>query len=434
MPYLEGIRARNLSGLMSDGMDLLPVFEEMQANGMPASRVRFQKLHDDMQEAMNRIGKEISDKYYGGRPFNPNSPDKVAALLRRRGKEATKITKTGKPSTDKKSIEHLRYEDDAFKLVFDWREHAHIKDSYCVPFLEILPEDRDISIAHCSINTTRTHTRRLSTKQPNLLAIPIRTDIGRRVRECFVCEEGEVFGAWDLSQIEARRMAHESRDRALCKFFIDDRDIHRETAALIFGIDARDVDEMKHRLPAKNTLFGVLYGIAGEGLKTQLWKLGQTHWTVDSCQDLIDEFLKLYKGVAEYIKLVGREVKSSRWNEVRDHWQMSRYLPAIAFPDRKLAAEAARQAVSHRIQGGAQGMIQNSMRYLRYTISDIQKKGVRVKWRLQIHDEIILTFPPKLWSTLDQIVTDAMVNHCGDKLIVPVKAKGHTAQDWGGLK
>lgn len=401
---------------------------------MPASRARFQQLYDDMEAATQEIGRRVSREFYDGEPFNPGSSDQCAKLLRKRGLKATRKTKTGKVSTDKKSIEYLRFEDSAFAMVFDWREHRHIRDSFCAPVLDIIPEDVDLMPVRCDIKVTRTATRRLASANPNLLAIPVRTDIGRRVRDCYVCPDGMVLGAWDFSQIEARFMAHESRDKLLCRLFIEERDIHTETASHIFGIPLHDVDKMKHRLPAKNTLFGIIYGIGGPGLRVQLWKLGLTTWTDESCQDMIDEFLKLYPGVARYIEEQTERVRRQKRSEVRDHWGMPRYLPAIWCRDRKLAAEAGRQAVSHRIQGGAQGMLQEAMRHLRPQIRELRDSGIPIKWRLQVHDEIILSFPPHLWPVIDPMVRDAMVNHCGIRLRVPVVAEGHMSQSWGGLK
>lgn len=426
---------RRLDHLVDEGGEIIPVYEEMQRTGMPASRRLFEKLYEDMDEAAWDIGRRISRDYWDGEPFNPGSSQQCAQLLEKRGLKATRKTKTGMPSTDKRSIEYLRFIDPAFAMVFDWREHRHIRDSFCTPALNAIPRDgARWGMVRCKIKITRTHTRRLASADPNLLAIPVRTDIGRRVRECYECPPGEVLGAWDFSQIEARFMAHESRDRLLIRLFQEDRDIHAETASMIFGIPLHAVDKMKHRLPAKNTLFGVIYGIAGPGLKVQMWKLDQTHWTDESCQEMIDEFMRVYKGVDRYIAEVVRKVRSQRENEVRDHWGMPRYLPAVRCREGKLSSEAERQAVSQKIQGGAQGMLRNAIIRLRPVVRQMQDEGIPVKWRLQVHDEINMSFPPGLWPRIDPIVRDAMVNHNGIDLRVPVKAEGAMSENWGGLK
>lgn len=435
-PLRTELEKRGLLQLMLDGMEVAPVFEEMQATGMPASRVYFEQLEEEMLEITRRIGRQISREFFGGRPFNPNSPKQVNTLLRRRGLRATKKTSTGEDSTSKPSIEYLRYVDPAFALVFNWREHRHIIDSYCAPVLDRIPEGADFYPIRCRLKTTRTATRRLASADPNLLAIPVRTEHGRKVRSGYRYPDDSdlVLGAWDLSQIEARVMAHESRDRLLCRLFAEGRDVHTETASRIFDIPLDRVDKMKHRLPAKNTLFGIVYGIGGPGLKTQLWKLDQTMWTDESCQELIDEWFKLYPGVAEYIDAVAAKVRRNKESEVRDHWEMPRYLPAIWCNDNKLVAEAERHAVSQKIQGTAQGMIQNSIRHLRPIIHDMQESGERVHWNLQVHDEIVLSFARRLWPTINPIILDALTNHSGIALRVPVLAEGHMATNWGELK
>lgn len=434
----DALEDLDLTSLMSEGMEVVPMFSEMQANGFPCSRSHFEKLSEQMTEEMEAIQTRISNRYFGRRPFNPGSSKHVATLMRRRGLQGAKRTSTGEMSTGKQSIEHLRFSDDAISDVFEWRERQHIRDSFCQPVLDRVPPDRDQYTIRCRLKVTRTATRRLASTDPNLLAIPIRKDLGRRIRDGyrFPSEGTEVFGAWDLSQIEMRVAAHESRDKLLCKLFHEDRDIHGEVAALIFGLPLDEVmskeGKMKYRLPAKNAGFGILYGIGGGGLLTQLRMQGQMQWDEQSCEKLIREWLKVYRGVADYIRATQEEVAGT--GVVRDRWGMIRYIPGITSTDPKVAAEAGRIAVSHRIQGGAQGMIQKSMSWLRPHIREMQDAGMRVRPRLQIHDEIILSFDEEWWDLMDGLVIEALTEHCGVTLRVPVKAEGHMSKSWGELK
>jgi uracil-DNA glycosylase family 4 len=420
--------------LMISGMEILPVFEEMQFNGMPASRKYFENLYVEMDVCMEELVHEISDKYYGGKPFNPKSPPKVAALLRRRGLEGTKRTKTGKMSTGKKSIEHLRYTDDAMSDIFDWREMQHIRDSFCKPAMRAIPIGEDYYPVRCNIKVTRTATRRLASKDPNLLAIPIRKDLGRRVREGYQVdpESGLVLGAWDHSQVELRAIAHDSKDRVLCNIFNTGRDPHTEAAVRIFGKKAEDIDKFNERLPAKTTNFGVIYGIQGDGLLTQFQMLGLTGWTKDRCDDFINEILDMFPDVRQYIE--DSRIDAMKTGRVEDHWGMPRDIPGIWSTDKKVAAEAARIAVSHRIQGMAQGMIQNSIIWLKYVIRDMQDAGMDIRWNLQVHDEVIMTFEEGLWEVLNPIVLEGLTKHCGIRLRVPIEAEGAMDRTWGGLK
>lgn len=431
----EKLEELDLTRTMNDCMEVLPVFEEMQSTGMSASRSYFESLHNEMTEEFHKYVSRLSHNFFDDRPFNPNSRPQVATLLRRRGLQAAKRTPSGDVSTSKSSIEHLRYTDEAISLVFDARERAHIRDSFCQPVLDRTdPDGPDIQPVRCKIKTTRTATRRLATTDPNLLAIPVRSSLGRRVREGYQCGEGEVYGAWDLSQVEMRFMAHESKDERLCSAFREGRDIHSETVSTIFGIPLEEVDkeDIETRIPAKTAGFGVLYGIQGEGLLAQLRTLGLEEWDVERCEGLIEGWLDTYPGVRDYIHRTKKEVEKVGW--VRDHWGMYRHLPGIWSDEGKIRAEAGRIAVSHRIQGGAQGMIQRSMAWLKPIIRSMQEGGLNVHWCLQIHDEIVMRFSEELWEVLNPLVVEALTEHCGVELRVPVKAEGHMAKTWGGLK
>lgn len=427
------IHRLGLDHLMQDGMDVLPIFEEMQSSGMPASRRYFEKLSEELSEKMARLGSRISARYYGGKPFNPQSPDQVAAVMRRRDLHGAKRSKkTGKMSTGQKSIAHLRFEDEFIGDTIDWREMAKVRDSFCAPVLERIPEDVDVAPMRCQIKTTRVASRRISASDPNLTAIPTRNELGKRVRDGYQWPEGEVIGSWDLKAAEMRVMAGLSNDELLKRFFIEKRDPHAETAAKIFGIKLADVDEMKHRYPAKRAAFGIITNITGTGLYDQLRMFGCQGWSVDRCDDLIREWLKIYKGVDRFLIDCMNEVK--RTGVVYDYWGMPRYLPGVFSSDKKIAAESERAASSHKIQGGAQGMIQKSMAWLRPHIRSLQDEGFNVRWTLQIHDSIMLSFDEELWDVVNELAMEALVNHHTMKLGVPMDASGSKARSWGQLK
>lgn len=427
------LKRLDLNDLMNTGMEVLPVFESMQSNGMPASRKYFQSLADEMTDEMERLQTKISTTYFHGRPFNPGSPVHVRTLMRRRGLEGAEETSTGEVSTGKRSIEHLRFTDPAIADVFEWREKQHVRDSFCAPVLERIPPDEDIYPVRCKLKTTRTATRRLASTDPNLLAIPSRKKLGKRVRDGYVCPPGEVFGAWDFSAMEMRVMAHESRDPLMVKLFKEGRDIHTETAMRIFGLPEDKIDRMEHRYPAKTAGFGIIYGIQGQGLLAQLrTQPGMSHWTEQSCDKLIREWMKIYKGVKDYIERVVKETE--RLGLVRSHWKMIRYLPGIWSDDKKIKAEAGRHAVSHKIQEMAQGMVQESIKWLKPRVRALQLREPSLQWRNEIHDELLLSFEERLWEEVNELLMEGLTKHCGVELIVPVEAEGHMSRCWGGLK
>jgi DNA polymerase-1 len=257
--------------------------------------------------------------------------------------------------------------------------------------------------------------------------------LGAQVRAGFVVPEGELFGSWDLSAAEMRVMAGLSRDPLLVRMFKEKRDPHAETAARIFGIKLADVDEMKHRYPAKRAGFGVITNIKGAGLYDQLRMFGCEGWSIERCDELIREWLKVYKGVHAFLDECAAEARKK--GVVYDYWGMPRHLPGVWSSNRKIAADDERAASSHLIQGGAQGMIQRSMAYAKSYIRALQQAELNVKWILQQHDSLILSFSEDLWDTVDPLIVDALTNHHDMDLGgVPMVAKGSKARTWAGLK
>lgn len=442
-PLVRKLAKSNLTQLMADGCAVLPIFEEMQRSGMLADRDYMLRKADEMWAHMMKIGARISTRYWDNRPFNPASSDQVATLMRRQGLYGEKRSKkTGKVSTAKKSIEHLRYKNDAMAAVIDWREHQKMRDAFYRPIAERCGDDRFKRI-RTHLNPYKVATRRISSSDPNLTAIPVRNELGKDVRDGFSAEEGCMLGSWDLSQIEMRYMAHISRDPLLVQFFNDPRlDVHCETAARIFGLkvyrDApskdemyAEIKEMEHRYPSKRAGFGIITNIQGPGLLDQLRMFGCQGWDEDKCDDLIAEWLRVYRGVATFLDECRREVQQRGY--VRDCWGMPRYLPGVWSDDGKVRGEAERAASSHKIQGGAQGMLQRAMIWIKPYIRGLQQAGARVRWILQIHDEVIIEFEEDLWETIDPIVREGLTEH-GLKLIVPVKCSGSKAKTWGKLK
>lgn len=438
---LPEIAEKGLGKLLDDGMRVAPMFECMQRNGMDVSRKYFDRLSQKLSGEMHEIRSELINKHNDGQPFNPKSYKHVGSLLDRRGLEALKKTKGGAPSTSQKSIGYLCYDDDstgrradpAVKLVFHYRERQHLRDSFCAPILDRTAIDGDdIQTVHCQIMTTRTATRRPATKNPNLLAIPVRS--GPIIRDGYVCRPGEAFVACDFSQIEVRVMAHLSGDELLCQLFNEGRDVYSELAAKIFGVELSNVDEMLQRRPAKVAFLGIMYGLGGLGLSDQLKMLGLSGWGEIGSANLIMDILNVHPQVWDYMQRVKIETLHAVDNVVRDHWGMPRFLPGIKSFDKATRAEAGRHAVSHRVQGMAQGMVQKAMIWLWPRISAMINAGLNVKPRLEVHDEILVTCDDGLSTTIGDMLIEAMTEHCGVRLNVPIEAEVSVATTWGGLK
>lgn len=445
-PKMKALLAeRGLTDLMALKMAMLPAAAEMKMNGIAGELAAFKLLSEQMNSKMDKLVRQISKKFYGGRPINPASGDQVATLMRREGLKGEKKTKTGKVSTSKKSIEHLRFENESIELVEQWREHQKIRDSFADPMIERWPLDEPVTFrVKGDLKISRVTSGRFSMTAYDdipsapLLAIPVRTEIGKAVRDCYVAESGYVLGSWDLDQAEMRVMADESRDPTLVRIFQDGKiDVHSDTASKIFGIPYKQLEEdkalrKKYRDPAKRAGFGVITGIQAKGLYDQLRMAGSTEATgEDWCANLIREWFKIHPGVRDYLQWCKDECRR-REGVIYDRWEMPRHLPGVFSDNKYEKLEAERQTHSHRIQGGAQGHLQSVMAWL---YPQLRRYGDLVRWILQVHDELILEVfdDEDLKKEVNDLLVEGMVNH-GAKLCVPVKSSGSYALRWGQLK
>lgn len=451
------IAAAEITDRLQLDLDIIPILEEMQSSGIPASRPYFEWLSSKMWDEMMRIGSRISHRYNNGEPFNPASAPQVSALVAARGLRGVKKTKTGKVSTSKKSMEHLRSKDDAMNDIFTWREHQKVKDSFADTILERIPPAVDIFPIRCTIRSTRVASGRISAADPNLTAMPVATELGLMVRDGFIAPDGYLFGSGDSSQIEMRVMAHLSKDEFMCRLFHERRDIHSETAMLIYGLPKireweekkgeyiyPSVKKMEHRNPTKRAGFGVITGIMGPGLLDQLRQQGCEGWVLtDDKKDvrnddlgvkaLIREWFKVYPGVRQFI--YGTRARAAKDGYVREMFGFPRYLPGIWSDDFYVRAEAERQSHSHIISGSAQSMLRRAMRHLKPQIETLKEAygPDAVRWLLQIHDELVFMFRAELAEVVGYMVLDALRNHQAT-LRVPVEASWGVNQKWGGLK
>jgi uracil-DNA glycosylase family 4 len=425
------ISIAGLNDLMNMKMGMLPVASEMRINGFTARRAHFEEMAEDLQQKMDVLGDDLSRRFFKGDPFNPNSTADVRKMMFRKGLMGSKKTKIGrKPSTSKKSIEHLRFDNPCIEMVETWREYSKIRDSFATPIMRIIPEKEETWRIQGNIKVASVATGRFAMTNPPMMAIPARTSLGQEVRNGFVAAEGYVLGAWDLDQVEMRVMADESKDERLVELFRDGTiDIHTDTASKIFNIPYEDVDKMDHRYPAKRAGFGVITGIQAPGLLDQLRMAGCKRWTLEKVNMLIEGWFDLYPGVAKYMVACREECKENG-GVVTDRWGMARHLPGI-FSDKKgVQLEAERQTHSHRIQGGAQGIIQNAMGWL---YPRIRQYGDAVRWLLQVHDELIVECVEGMEEIIGPLMIEGLEKHGAD-MIIPITAGGNFAKEWGKLK
>ena len=448
----------NLSEKMSLGNSILPIIWEMQTNGMPASKSKFRSLYGELLEEMAEIQSNISRLYFSGKPFNPNSRPQTETLLRRRGlaDQVAKTTATGLLSTAEDSIAHLQFIDPAIEELFKFRERSNTAKSHCNSVVERLDSgdndnsiDNDLIIVRANFKAATTVSSRLSsekfkdeyTPSANLLATPAHSDTGHRLRSCYEFPENledddselqEVFGSWDLSQIEMRFAASLSSDPLMCEAFSKGLDFHQHTASLIFKTPFDKITK-KQRQAAKTVNFLILYGGGPDVLLTEFRTKGIEDWDKNQCRKMLMDWFKIYSGITRCIKDTSDKARADG-GIVRDFLGMIRYLPGLFSEDFKIKSESERECFSLRVQGGAQEMIQNSMRWLDGKVLTMRKMKIDIKWRLQIHDEFVLSFPKYLWDIINELALEALSEHSGIKLSVPVLANGSMSRSWGGLK
>lgn len=438
----------NLSPLMSEGMAVLPILETIQRNGMPVSRSRISALHSEMQAELDSLNLKIYNEHWGdspvsslsdipsGKGFNPKSPPQVAALCRRLGITPSLRTDTGAASTSKKSIEEYRFTVPAISDVFDWRERQHNRDTYCNDVLSRIPDDYpdDIYTIRSNIGTTKIPTRRFNARNPNILGIPTRTELGRKVRDCYTAPPDKIWCGFDLSGVEVRCLTHLSNDPLLKKVFQDRINPHKDTARRLFNLPSIESVSDLQKAVAKTVNFLVIYGGGASNLWDQLRSNGISGYDLSACRELIRNWWGTYTGVAEFRD---RTIHSARKSELSsDHWGMTRHLPGINSGDKKIEGEEGRAAVSQKVQGLASGMIRNSMVWLAPRINDLISAGELDPecWRLMIHDELVFIVNEGEEETLGPLVLHALTKHSGIELCIPTEAEEHYGHTWGSCK
>lgn len=324
-------------------------------------------------------------------------------------------TKTGKPKTDEKVLAELAQEHPLPALVLDWRKVSKLKSTY----VDRLPEliHPDTGRVHTDFNQTVTATGRLSSSNPNLQNIPIRTDLGKEIRRAFVAEPGHVLMAADYAQIELRIIAHMSEDPGLVQAFADEKDIHTATAATVFEVDYDDVTR-DQRDKVKQVNYGIPYGISAFGLANRL-RIGNA-----DAQVLIDQYRAAYPKVIEFLDGLAEEARDRGYVETL--LGRRRYVPQITSRNPNDRAYAERIAVNMPIQGTQADMIKIAMLSISAGLEDVSA-GARMI--LQVHDELVFEVPEEDVEAVSAFVRDKMVTAfpLGD---VPVVVDVGVADNW----
>jgi DNA polymerase-1 len=392
---------------------LVPVLLDMEETGVLIDRNMLKKQSGELAEAMLDL-EQKAHKIAGG-PFNLGSPKQLQQILfEQLGLPIVRKTPKGQPSTAEDVLQELADEYELPQVILEYRSVSKLKSTYT----DKLPEQisPDTGRIHTSYHQAVAATGRLSSTDPNLQNIPIRTSRGRRIRQAFIAPPGFLLLAADYSQSELRIMAHLSGDQGLLTAFAEERDIHQATAAEVFGLEPEDVSA-DHRRSAKAINFGLMYGMSAFGLAKQL---GTTR---GEAQEYVDLYFERYPGVKAYMDRIRAQAHDSGFVETVFGRRL--YLPEINDRNAQRRQYAERSAINAPMQGTAADVIKKAMISVHRWIKD---SGVPARMIMQVHDELVFEVAKDDAEPVrDQIIT---LMSAAAELSVPLKVEAGTGMNW----
>jgi DNA polymerase I len=396
-------------------MPLADVLAHMENIGFAVDAEGIKAYGEILQKQVDTIQAQVFDSV--GYEFNINSPKQLGeALFNKLGLAHGKKTKSGY-STKAEILEDLRYEHPAVELVLSYRSLTKLKSTYCDGLLKVVAADGRI---HSSFNQTETRTGRISSTEPNLQNIPVRTDLGRELRRFFVAREGWVLVDADYSQIELRVLAHVANDENMIQAFLNNDDIHRSTAAQVFHMPEQMVTPVM-RSRAKAVNFGIVYGIGAFSLAKDI------NVSRKEAETYINDYLSHYEGINQYMKLVVAAAKENGYAETM--FGRRRYLPELTSSNFNMRSFGERVARNMPIQGAAADIIKIAMIKVE---NRLEQEHMQARLILQVHDELIVEAPKEEAERAAKILTEEMQNAVS--LAVPMTAEANIGKTWYDAK
>ena len=405
-------------------MPLVPVLMDMEMTGVLIDVPYLHEMSSTLTQRLNDIEREIYTLV--GHDFNINSTQQLADVLF--GKLGLKApgrrkTSTGKESTAVDVLESLRGQHPVIELILEQRQLAKLKSTY----IDALPElvSGETGRVHTSFNQAGSVTGRVSSSEPNLQNIPIRTDLGRQVRRAFIASPGHVLMSADYSQVELRILAHLCGDPGLRDAFARGEDIHTTTAAAIFGVPQVQVTSDQRRI-AKAVNFGLAYGQGAYGLAQA------TGLSNADAQKFIEAYFARFARVRQYIEETKR--KASTLGYVETVMGRRRYFPILQSKEKDARTQIARRAAEREcinmpVQGSAADIIKAAMLRVH---SNLKAQMSKVKMTLQVHDELVLQVPEREVKKTTELVREAMEG--AFPMAVPLKVDVKTGRNWDKAK
>ena len=423
MPILQAdVRRVNGEKLLEEiDLPLTPVLAEMEMSGIGLDLPFFQETSRRLEKRMTEIERKVYELI--GKPFNINSTQQLSDVLFKQLKleppDKGNKTASGHYSTSAGVLDLLRGKHEVVDMILEHRELSKIKSTYVDALQAAL--NPETGCVHTSYSQTGAVTGRLSSSNPNLQNIPIRTEEGRRIRNGFVAGKNNFLLSVDYSQIELRIVAHMAQDEAMLAAFRADEDIHATTAAAIYGIELDAVTKSMRR-HAKAINFGLIYGMSAFGLTRT------TELTLAEAENFVKTYFQKFPGVKRYLDGIRR--LAAQQGYVETLLGRRRYFPALQSKQNvQIKHREEREAINAPIQGTAADIMKIAMLKIPPAL---KAAGLKGKMLLQVHDELVLECPEKELEATAQIVQETMAS--AFPMSIPLSTEARYGKNWGQMK
>jgi DNA polymerase-1 len=410
------LREEGLWQLFSEvEIPLIPVLVAMERNGVALDVELLRDMSHSLGKEMLRLETEVYNSL--GYRFNINSSQQLSRILYEELRlPKPRKTKSGY-STEAAALEELRGTHPIIELVLQYRQLAKLKSTYTDAFPALI--NPKTGRLHTSFNQTGTTTGRLSSSEPNMQNIPIRGELGGRIRQSIIAEPGWNLLSADYSQIDLRVLAHISQDPELIATFLRDEDVHAATASRVFNVPPDEVTPEMRRV-AKTVNFGVIYGMSDYGLEQA------TDFSREEAAQFITSYFEKYPNVKEYIETTKNQARELGY--VQTVMGRRRYIPEIKSPNRQVREAAERMAINMPVQGTSADIIKIAMVNLH---REMEKQSLKSKMTLQVHDELVFEIPPEEIDLMKGLVSEIMPQAL--KLSVPLKIDVKLGKNWAEM-
>jgi DNA polymerase I len=396
-------------------LPLVPILYEMEMTGMKVDAEALRQTSDFISGELEKLSAKIYE--LGGREFNINSPKQVGEVLQELNIETKYKTPTGKISTSRDALQEIGETYEIANLIIEYREYDKLRSTYTDVLPDLIAEDGRV---HGSLNQTVAATGRLSSTDPNLQNIPVRTELGRQIRRAFVPEESCKFISADYSQLELRILAHITQDAVMLEAFRNGEDIHAKTAELIFGAKT-DAELREKRRFAKVVNFGIAYAVEAFGLSQ---RVGISR---SEAKEVIENYYDTYKGIKKFMDETPDLAREQGF--VATVFGRRRYLPSINDKNYNVRSRAEREAINMPIQGFASDIVKIAM--VRVDTA-LEREGLKAKVIMQVHDDLLIESPQAEVERVIELVTKEM--EAAVELDVPLIVETGSGENWMDVK